>query len=102
MKLEDIKANIDSFFDNISDEEFFDLVTTRYNMPVVYEIDMPLAKPIVADDILPADIEEIDYKQTYSGDIPTNLIIRDESSQPLCEVTSNDLGCFSYSLSFAA
>lgn len=101
MKLEDIKAKIDSFFDNISEEEFFDLITTKYNMPVVYEIDMPLAKT-TADDIIPGDLEEIDYRQTYSGDIVTSQIVRINSSQPLCEMKSNVSDCISFSLSLAA
>lgn len=41
MKLDDIKAKIDSYFENISAQELFDLLTDKYNMPVVYDFDLP-------------------------------------------------------------
>ncbi|MBD5170708.1 MAG: hypothetical protein HDT07_01685 [Bacteroidales bacterium] len=101
MKLDDIKAKIDSFFDNISEEEFFDLITAKYNMPVVYEIDIPLPKTI-PDDIIPGDLDEIDYSQTYSGEIVNSQIVKIESSYPSCEMGSNYSTGMSDTLSYAA
>ena len=45
MKLSDVKDKIDAFFDNISDEELYDLVVNKYKMPVIYCVDMPDARP---------------------------------------------------------
>ena len=101
MKLKDIKETIDSYFDNISEEEFFNLITTKYSMPVVYEMDIPITNA-ASEDLIPADLDEIDYTQTYCGDIPSSQILKINSSQPLCEMMSNDFTCISYSLSFAA
>lgn len=100
MKLEDIKDKIDSFFDNISEEEFYNLITTKYNMPVVYEIDMPSGSS-ASDGVLYAELDDIDYNQTYNGDISISIFILNPS-QPVCEMMGNDSTCLSYSLSFAA
>ena len=43
MKLEDIKAIVDSYFDSISEEDFFNLLTNEYHMPIVYDTDLMLA-----------------------------------------------------------
>ena len=44
MKLSDVKDKIDAFFDDISDEELFDMLVNEYKMPVIYYVDMPDAK----------------------------------------------------------
>lgn len=36
MKLVDIKDRIDNFFDEISAEELFDLLTEKYDFPIEY------------------------------------------------------------------
>lgn len=35
MKLEQVKDKIDDYFDNIDANEFFDVVTKKYNMPII-------------------------------------------------------------------
>lgn len=41
MKLSDVKPAIDAFFDNISDEDLFRLLTEKYNMPICDCLDRP-------------------------------------------------------------
>ena len=40
MKLDDIRVSIDSYFDSISEEELLEILTTKYNMQVIHNIEM--------------------------------------------------------------
>lgn len=39
MKLENVKDIIDNYFDNISEQDFFNLITSKYNMFIEYDKD---------------------------------------------------------------
>jgi hypothetical protein len=39
MKLEDVQATIDAYFEQISEQDLFELLTKKYDMPVVDDIE---------------------------------------------------------------
>ena len=102
MKLEDIKATIDSYFDSISEEDFFDLLTNEYHMTIVYDIDLsPLKSDIGYGNAL-VELDNITYEPIQTKDMFINEIVKVVPPNNTYEFVSNDDSCISYSLSFAA
>lgn len=102
MKLEDIKATIDSYFDSISEEDFFDLLINEYHMPIVYDIDLsPLKSNINYGNAL-VELDNITYEPIQTKDLFINEIIKVAPPHNMYEFVNNDDSCISYSLSFAA
>lgn len=102
MKLEDIKATIDSYFDSISEQDFFDLLTNEYHMPIVYDIDLsPFKSEMGYGDVL-VELDNITYEPIQTKDLFINEIVKIVVPHKTYEFMSNDDSCISYSLSFAA
>ena len=87
MRLEDIKAKIDSYFENISEQELFVLLTEKYHMPVVYDIDLaPIGSDITHVEAL-AGIDDIEYKLVPPGDLSIDEVAKVNSSDKSCTLS---------------
>lgn len=102
MKLEDIKATIDAYFDNISEEDFFDLLTNEYHMPIVYDIDLPPMNSDMGNSDALMGLGDIVYEPLQTNGFSINEAVRVNPSHKSYEFMSNDDSCISYSLSLAA
>ncbi len=102
MKLEDIKATIDSYFDSISEEDFFNLLTNNYHMPIVYDIDLSSLKSDIDCGNALVELDNITYEPIQTKDLFISEIAKVVPPHNTYEFVSNDDSCFSYSLSFAA
>jgi hypothetical protein len=101
MKLEDIKATIDSYFDNISEQDLLELLSSKYHMPIVYDIDM---SSITADgntDFI-RGIDSIAYELLFLDDTLSGKDINASYTEISCEVTSDDARSSLDLLSYAA
>ena len=101
MKLEDIKATIDSYFDSISEQDFYDLLTNKYHMPIVYDIDLfPLKSDMGYGNIM-AELEGMVYKPIQTKGMFIHEIVSIVPAHNTYEFMCSD-SCVSNSLSFAA
>jgi len=101
MKLEDIKATIDAYFDNISEQDFFDLLINKYHMPIVYDIDLSPSKSDVGFGNIMVELESMVYKPIQTKGMFIHEIVNIAQPHNTYEFMCND-SCVSNSLSFAA
>lgn len=83
MKLQDIKQQVDTFFDSVSEEDLFVMLTQKYGMPEVYDFGSPI---VVSPSEVTSKIEftEINY-QAVQETRATNAIDNLESlTLPIC------------------
>lgn len=101
MKLEDIKATIDSYFDNISEQEFFDLLTNKYHMPLIYDIEIiPLKSDMGYENVMDI-LDSMVYKPIQTKDMFIHEIVNIVPTHNTYEFICSE-SCVSNSLSFAA
>ncbi|WP_288088846.1 hypothetical protein [Bacteroides acidifaciens] len=100
MKLDDIKAIVDSYFDSISEQDLFNLLTNKYHMPIVYDIDLfPFGNEIAEKSFM--GFTDIQY-ESCSTEYYVEKITKIESSN-ICDLIMNtEDTCVSCSLSLAA
>lgn len=101
MKLNDIKAQIDSFFDNISDEELYTLLVDKYGVSVTYSGELTFASPaIVYQNVVNIEISSINY-HTISTESTSQAITKIVPVEAQTDM-SQDVSALSHDLSLAA
>jgi hypothetical protein len=100
MKLADVQATIDAYFEQISEQELFELLTNKYNMPVVYDIEMSSLGGNSGNASV-ATLENIQYPSMISVETHINQAI-ELSSDSVTSVQELNEDGLSDSLSYAA
>jgi hypothetical protein len=100
MKLADIQATIDAYFDQISEQDLFELLTNKYQMPIVYDIEMASLEDNTGN-VTGTILGNIQYPSMISVETHINQAIElsSDSTSSTQELDKNGL---SDSLSYAA
>jgi hypothetical protein len=100
MKLADVQATIDAYFEQISEQELFELLTNKYHMPVVYDIEMASLGGN-SGNTSGATLENIQYPSMISVETLINQAIELSCDNTTSPQKLNENG-LSDSLSYAA